>query len=748
MAEGSNRFGITRRRVLVGGGVGAGLVVAWAIWPRSYVHNLVANDGETIFNAFLKISEDGHISVVVPQAEMGQGVWTALSQALADELGADWRTVGVEPSPINPLYANDFLLSEGAEGSLPGFLSGVGRWAAREYATRNALMITGGSSSIRGFEQRFREAGAAARAVLCKAAAARWDADWRECDAENGFVVWGEERVRFGEIAAEAADYSPPGTLDLRPTGGRPITGQSMPRIDLPSKVDGSARYAADVRLPDMVFASATQAPTPRHRLKAVNREAANNVFGVTAIFENPRFAACVGTNWWAANRGVEALAAEWERTEGEPVDDASIDAALAAALDSDGGSRFVNEGDLAAAFGNGPVRREIYSVGFAAHAAMEPLTATARARGDRMEIWAPTQAPSLMRAAVADAIGYGESDVIIYPTLLGGAFGRKVEHDAAVQAAIIAKRVNRPVQLTWSREEETRSDYYRPAARARLSGKLNGSGGILALHTRIAVPSVNAQMAARVFPGSGSGNPADPDPGAVEGARPAYGIPNLAVEHMACDLGVEGSIWRSVGHSYTAFFTETFIDEMAHDAGVEPLSFRIGMLNDAPRLARCLTRATALGGWDGGEMGNGMGLAAHSSFGSHVAMVVQVRIGDDQRPVVQRVAAAVDCGRIINPEIVKQQIEGGIIFGMSQALGGRIGHANDEPTARNFNDLRLPLLSDSPEIVVDLVESAEEPGGVGEIGVPPIAPAIGNAIFAATGQRLRDLPFTVGGAT
>ncbi|MGP1282523.1 MAG: molybdopterin cofactor-binding domain-containing protein [Parasphingopyxis sp.] len=742
----ASRLGITRRRVLIGGGIGAGLVVAWGVWPRHYVHNLVAGEGETVFNAFLKIGEDGHVSVIVPQAEMGQGVWTALPQALADELGADWRTVGVETAPINPLYANDFLVAGESGGAMPSFLGSIGRWATREYAVRNALMITGGSTSIRGFEDRFREAGAAARAVLCKAAAARWDADWQACDTADGFVVLGERRLRFGELAADAADYAPPNTLTLRNPAGRPITGQSMPRIDLPSKVDGSARYAGDVRLPEMVFAAARQAPSGRHRLARVNRDAANNVFGVTAIFENPRFAACVATNWWAANRGVEALVPEWESDADTVVDDASISQALQDALDGDGGRRFVDEGDLTAAFGTSGAHRATYDVGLAPHAAIEPLTATARVRGDRLEIWAPTQAPGLMRAAVADAIGYSESRVTIYPMLLGGAFGRKIENDAAVQVAIIARRMNRPVQLTWSREEETRSDYYRPAARGRLTAKLAPDGSIAAWHSRIAVPSTNNQLFQRIMPSVFFGDVDDPDPGAVEGARPAYAIPNLAVEHMPADIGVETGIWRSVGHSYTAFFTECFIDEMAARAGVEPLSFRIAMLGQQPRLARCLTTAATLGGWDGGEQGGGMGLAAHSCFGSHVAMVVRLHIGDDQRPVIDRIAAAVDCGRIINPEIVRQQIEGGIVFGMSQALGRAIGYAEDEPLATNFHELGLPILADIPEIEIDLIVSSDEPGGVGEIAVPPVAPAIGNAIFAATGQRLRSIPFVVGG--
>lgn len=740
----SARFNITRRRLLVAGGAGAGLAVAWALWPRSYSHNLTAAEGETIFNAFLKISEDGLVAVVVPQAEMGQGVWTSLPQALADELGADWRQVGVEPSPINPLYANDAILTEGTGETLPKDLARFGDWASQEIAVRSALMMTAGSTSIRGFEQRFREAGAAARTLLCIAAADRWNIGWEDCQTADGFVVHEDRRIRFGEIAAEAATYSLPGDIALLDPTNRPITGQPMPRLDLPSKVDGSARYAADVRLTDMMFASARQAPSPRHRLKAVNRDAANGVFGVTAIFENPRFAACVATNWWAAERGVRALAAEWE-SDGDPVSDATIGEALATALDGDG-ERFVHEGDLEAGFAGGGAIRSTYSVAMAPHAALEPLTATARPQGDRMEIWAPAQAPGLMRAAVARAIGVGEDQVTLYPMLAGGSFGRKLEHDAAVQAAIIARRMNRPIQLTWSREEDIRSDRPRPAARARLTGKIDNQGRIATLHTRIAAPSTANELAARIMPDRWVDDVDDASLAAVAGATPAYAIANLAVEHMPVDIGVSTGNWRSVAHSYTAFFTESFVDELAARAGVEPLSFRVGMLGHQPRLARCLTQAAMLGGWDGGEQGGGMGLAAHSAFGSHIALVVRLHIGESQRPVIESITASVDCGRVINPDIVRQQVEGGIVFGIAAALGTRLTYEGDEPVETNFDSLYMPRMREIPEMEIEVIESQEEPGGVSELAVPVAAPAIGNAIFAATGQRLRKLPFIVGG--
>ncbi|PTQ13199.1 aldehyde oxidase [Sphingomonas oleivorans] len=734
--------GINRRTLLVGGGAGVGLLIAWAAWPRHYGHNLVAAPGETIFDAFLKIGEDGHVTVIVPQAEMGQGVWTSLPQALADELGADWRTIAVEPAPINPLYANKLLLEQAADGMVPGFLRGAARWAAREIATREALMITGGSSSIRAFEQRMREAGASARALLCMAAGKRWQADWRTCDTEAGFVTHGEERLRFGELAAEAAMLAPPADVLLRRPGSGGISGQPVPRIDLPSKVDGSARFTGDVRLPDMVYASVRHGPHGDSRLVGLDKPAGNKVPGLLHVFEHPRWVAAVATNWWAANQALEAMAPRFAGA--NPPDDRQIGRALEAALAGGEAERFVETGEGEAAL-NGAGRVEAaYSVPLAAHTPMEPLNATARLTGDRMELWVPTQAPGLTRAAVARAIGFGEGQVTIYPMLVGGGFGRKIENDAAEQAAILAKLSRKPVQLMWSREEETMRCRYRPPARALLTARLGPRGAIQGWCARIAAPATIGAMNRRLMPGAllpGDGAEA----AAVEGANPPYAIPAVVVEHAPADIGIETGMWRSVAHSYTAFFTESFVDELAARAGIDPLSFRMQMLGGNPRLARCLNRVTAIGGWSGGERGSGQGIAAHSSFGSHVAMLAELRVRDGA-VMVDRIVAAVDCGRIIHPDIVRQQIEGGIIWGMAAALGGAIGIEKGVATVRNFDGLGLPRLADIPEIRVELIESGEAPGGVGEIAVPPVAPALANALFAATGERLRDLPLRPGG--
>ena len=735
--------GISRRTLLVGGGAAAGLLIAWAAWPRSYRHNLTAAPGETIFDAFLKIGDDGHVTAVVPQAEMGQGVWTSLPQILADELGADWRTVAVEPSPINPLYANTFIAEEAVRGMLPPFLQGVGGWAMRELVTRSALMMTGSSTSIRGFEARFREAGAAARVLLCMAAGKRWNADWQACDTADGFVVHGAERLRFGELAAEAAKLAPPADIPLRTPGAGKISGRSVPRLDLPAKIDGSARFAADVRLPDMVYTSVRQGPWGNTRLIAIAAGEAELVPGVLAVFESDRWAAVAATNWWAANRGLDALAPRFE-TRGVLPDSAAITAALEQALDGGEGKRFAEAGDIDAAFAGGEAITARYSVPIAAHAPIETLTATARITGDRLEIWMPTQAPGLARAAAARAIGFAEHQVTVYPMLVGGGFGRKVDNDAAEQAAVLAFKLRRPVQLVWSRAEETMRGRGRPPAIGRMSARLGKGGAVFGWRAEIATPATFGQLGRRLMPGAPGGG--GPEANAVEGARPAYAFPVFAVDHAAADIGVETGMWRSVANSYTAFFNECFVDELAHRAGIEPLSFRMQNLGGQPRLAKCLATVTALGGWEGGEQGSGQGIAAHSSFGSHVAMLAELHVDGSQRIVVDRIVAAVDCGRVINPDIVRQQIEGGIIWGLAAALGDRMSYTAGLADQRNFDGLELPLLANTPDITVEIVPSADAPGGVGEIAVPPVAPAIANALFAATGKRLRQLPLTVGG--
>lgn len=745
MSEGRTG-GITRRRLLVGGGAGVGLALAWALWPRSYSPNLRVGPGETLFNAFLKIGNDGRVVVAVPQIELGQGVWTSLPQILADELGADWRTVAVEPAPLNPLYANHLLAEEAGAGEVPSALQGVAGWAAREYATRNALMLTGGSTSVRSFEPRLREAGAAARALLVQAAAERWGGDVEGLDTQGGFVVGGAGRLSFAELAEEAAGMDLPEILPMRGGVENRLAGQALPRLDLPAKVDGSIRFAGDVRVPDMVFASVRQGPIGDSRLVRSDKAAATRIPGVVAAFENDRWVGAAATNWWAANRAVEAMKPVFS-TRGPLVSSDSIREALRSAFDAGEASRVFESGDVGGAFAGGSIVRAHYAVGAAPNAPLETLTATARVTGDRLEVWAATQAPGLARAAAARAAGFSEDSVTIYPMPVGGGYGRKLETQAVEQAVTMALELKRPVQLVWSRSEETLQDTFRPPALASIEARVAGGGTILGWRARIAAPAATRQAIGRLRSGDASGGAVD-DATAVAGAVPPYGIPAVAVDHMPVDVGLRTGIWRSGAHSYTAFFTESFVDEVARKASLDPFSFRMQMLGGNPRLARCLSTAAALGGWDGGASGSNLGLAVHSAFGSHVATLVEVAVGTDRRVRVLRAVSAVDCGRLVNPEIVRQLVEGGLLHGIAGATGRRIEFEQGLASARSFGAMGLPRLADSPEVTVEVLESDEPPGGVTELGVPTAAPAIANALHALTGERLRMLPLRIGSGT
>ncbi|MEH3158800.1 MAG: molybdopterin-dependent oxidoreductase [Sphingomonas taxi] len=730
--------GLDRRKVLIGGGAGVGLVVAWGLWPRVYRPNLALAPGETGFGAWLKIGEDGHVTVAVPQLEHGQGAYTALPQIVADELGADWRTVGVEAAPLNPLYANPLALDELFEGTL----ARLPVTAIEGYAARGDVIVTGGSTTIRMFEDVCRTAGATARALLCKAAARRWDVDWTDCAVEAGFVTHAGKRLRFAALAAAAAREMVPDPLPIGVQGAGKLAGQSLPRIDVPAKVDGSATFAGDIRLPDMVHAALRQGPVGDSRLVRVDRAAADRIRGVLAVVENPRWVAAVATTWWAANRALDALAPRFA-TAGGGIDSAGIARTLEAALDQPG-VRMAATGDLGTLLDGGGVVTADYAVGAGVHAALETASATAAWRDGRLELWLPTAAPAAARAAAARVAGLAESAVVIHPTLAGGGFGATLDPLIAEQAAVLVMRLKRPVALVWSRGEDVAHDRVRPPARARLQARLSSNGAIAAWRTRIAAPATGHALAGRLLPGTGllTGRG---DPYAVAGALPPYRIPALAIEHHVADLGLPTGHLRGGAHGYTAFFTECFVDELARVAGTEPLSYRIGMLGGEARLARCLTTVAALGGWDGGTAGSGQGIACHSFRGSHIAVLAEATMGEGGVPRVERLVAAVDCGRTINPDLVLQQIEGGLIFGLAHALGASTGWTQGRSDVRGFAGLGLPRLADAPDVIVELVPSDEAPGGVGELGVPAVAPAIANALHAATGIRLRHLPLRQG---
>jgi isoquinoline 1-oxidoreductase beta subunit len=728
--------GVTRRRLLVTGGLGVGLVVAWAAWPRRYSPNLVAGRGEHIYNAFLKIGEDGRVVVAVPQAETGQGVFTTLPQIVADELGADWRTVAVEAAPINPLYANRLFAEELAGGIAPHLRS-----VADEFATRSATLVTAGSTSIRMFEQPMREAAAAARAQLCQAAAGRWGVEWEACETDAGFVLHGGRRLRFGELAAEAAELDRVDAPPLR-TGERGrLAGQSVPRLDAPAKLDGSVNFAADIRLPNMVFAAMRQGPIGATRFAGLgDKAAAKQVPGVTQVIETSEWVAAVASTSWAAERALERMRPRFE-TQGRLADDALIEERLQAALDH-AGSLVIERGDPDEALAGAGLHTAEYEVAAAAHASLEPMTATASWEEGNLSLWLPTIAPEAVRQTVANRLNLSAGRITIHPTMIGGGFGRGMQPEAAVQAGWLARQLKRPVQLFWSRAEGILSDRFRPPAQARLTAKISG-GRLHALLARIAVPNYGRAVAEALTPNAAlARNLAElaPDGFAVAGAETPYRIDHLRVRHHPAELPIPLGYWRSGPYSYTCFFTESFVDEVARAADVEPFSFRMAMLGGQPRLARCLSTAAALGGWQGGEPGTGQGLAVHMAYGSCIAVLLEAR-AEAGRVRCDRIVAVADVGRMINPDIVRQQIEGGLIFGLAAATGCAPGFANGLTKARRLADLHLPRLTDSPEMTVELLPSNEAPGGVSELAVPPVAPALANALFAANGRRYRHLP-------
>jgi isoquinoline 1-oxidoreductase beta subunit len=722
---------IDRRSLLIGGGAGVGLVVAWALWPRDYPANLAVAEGEHAFGAWLKIGRDGHVTVAVPQTEHGQGVYTALPQILADELGADWRTVGVEAAPLNPAYANP--------------LASAALFGGPVSARGEALMLTAASTSVRMFEPALRQAGAAARSLLCQAAAARWGVDWRDCATRDGFVILGQQRLRFADLAEEAAEFTVPADVPPRVAEER-LAGTPAPRLDAPAKVDGSANFAGDVRLPGMVFASIRQGPSLASRLVRIDRAAANRVPGAVTVVENLNWVAAIGSNWWAANRAVAALAPRFE-TPGPLATTASVDAALDAAL-TRGGARIGGAGEIARELAGGRLFAATYRTGASVHAPLEPVTATAAFDNGKLVLWMATQAPASARAAAAGVLGLSEGAVVLHPTMAGGSFGSRLEHRVAEQAALLARELRRPVQLTWSRAESLMHTPPRPPAAARMTARLAANGAIAAWRAQIAAPSVGRQLADRLLEGgvvdtlrrrtTGEG-----DRAAVAGAAPTYRLPVWAVDHHPADIGVPVGWWGPGADASSCFFTESFVDELARQSGFEPLSFRISMLGGMPRLARCLSTVASLGGWQGGISGSGQGIACHSYAGSHIALMAEAGAGEGGRPRVDRLVAAVDVGRAINPDLVVQSIERGLLFGLGAALGGGGGFADGMPSARRFVDLGFTRLASPPSILVELIESGAEPGGASDLAIPVVAPAVANALFAATGVRHRRTPLT-----
>ncbi|TXC73253.1 xanthine dehydrogenase family protein molybdopterin-binding subunit [Sphingorhabdus soli] len=743
---------VSRRQILIGGGAAVGLAVGWAVWPRSYGPNVNVAPDERLFNAWLKIATSGRITVIVPQCEMGQGVTTLLPQIIADELGADWRSIAVEPAPVSPLYANRLVIDEQAaqitpRGSVPAEVNDARRGILGEVAVRDAAMLTMASSSVRAFEQSCLDAAAAARMLLCDVAAERWNVAAEECRTDAGFVVHGNQRLRFGTLAADAANLSPPATLIYRLPESDALYGREAPRLDIPAKLDGSANFAGDIRLPDMAFAAIRHGPHGDTRLKSMTKAAAEQIVDVIQIVEHPRWVAVLADSWWSANRALDAIKPVFE-TRGPRVRSKAIASDLRSAAQRGTGVRMQQAGSVEAAIARQRMKLAEYTVDPALHVAIETRTATARVQDGKVQLWVATQAPGHCRQTVADTLGLGIDDVTIFQSFAGGSFGSRLDHDVAVEAAIIARAAQRPVQLTYSRAEDTMRDLPRAPAAGRMVATLNTAGTIDAWIARIAVPAAAHQLAARLD-GQSAHDAARASDGqseaaAVAPARPPYNIPHFAVDHVAVDSALPAGRWRGNADSYCCFFTESFVDELAHEAGLDPLSYRMSMLAGDAALARCLAMVGVSGSWQGGANGASQGLAIHSMRGSHIALLADARMSAKGLQV-RRLTAVVDAGRLVNPDVARQQIEGGLIFGLAGAIGATTEYRDGLATRLRMRDLKLPRLAQTPEIVIEFIDSERDPGGIGELGVPVVAPALANALFSATGVRHRNLPFRIG---
>jgi len=699
---------LDRRTLLIGGGAGAGLVVAFSLWPRHWKSDLATRRGEETFGSFIKVARDGRITVAVPQVETGQGIWTGLPQIVADELGAAWEAIAVEPAPLTKAYANPLAEEEG--------------WP-------DDIRITANSTSVRAFERPLREAAATARAMLVGAAADRWNVDPSECDTADGFVINGVRTFTFGELAEEAANRSPPRQALLRQTKKERLIGQPLQRLDGRAKADGSWRFAGDVRLPGMLYASVRLAP-PGGRLEQFDREALRRIAGVRHLSANDQWIAVVASNWWIAERALRAANPRFTGERSAADLRSLFDQAITNVAPSEWFTTGNYEGAVA---GSRPITATYYAAS-SLHAGLEPLTVTARLGAGGAELWAPTLVP-----------GSGAHEGISYPMPPGEPAGRAMTAELGPIALALANATGRPVQVALSQSSSQNHDRAAPGALAEMSA-LPGGGGITAAWAmRVATADGLGTSLATL---GGKSAPSKLGRFALDGAVPPYSIPNVRVEAVPVDLPFVPGYMRGSPQREFAFFTECFIDELATTAGMEPLGFRMSMLGGNGRLARCLQAAARLAQWDGGAPGSTLGIAGASAFGSHIGLVAAASIGDDQRVKVHRLVAAVDCGRVINSGLVAQQIEAGLIWAIAQATVASPEWIAGMPRARPVGALDLPRLGDAPQIMVEIIPSSEAPGGVSGLGTLPLAPAVANAIHAGSGKRMRSLPFDLAAAT
>lgn len=669
-------------------------------------------------NAWLKIGTDNVVTVVVDKSEMGQGVLTSLPQMIMEELDGDWSTVRIEEAPAAPQYIN------------PAF----------------GLQGTGGSTSVMISFQPLREAGAKARAMLIAAAAQQWGIDPSACSTESGYVkeTGKRRKLSYGELTVAAAALPVPETVTLKDPKDFTLIGKPVPRLDLQGKVDGSAGFGIDAQPSGVLVAVVARAPVLGATPTGFSGDAALAVPGVKDVVQIGSGVAVVATGYWAAKKGRDALQVSWSKSPMAGVNSAGLSAKLHA-LAKKPGVTARHDGDPAGALRKAATKLEAtYEVPYLAHACMEPMNCTAWVEADKATVWAPTQFQSGaglgVQGITAKLTGLPESAVTVHTTYLGGGFGRRFELDFVIDAVQVSQAIGAPAKVIWPREDDMRHDFYRPAAVSRFSAGLDASGKPVSWSQTLSSESTMKRFSAVFGP-----LPNGLDMDAVDSAmNVAYDIPHFHTAWVDADLGVPVGFWRSVGNSQNGFFAEGFVDELAHAAGADPYEFRRGLLAKAPRHLGVLELAATRAGWGTPlPAGRARGIAVVHSFGSYVAQVAEVSI-EGRRVRVHRVTCAVDCGIVVNPNTVEAQMQSAIVFGLTAALYGQSTVENGAVVQGNFDTYPMLRIHEMPQVDVHIVPSSESPTGIGEPGTPPIAPAVVNAVFALTGQRIRRLPIVL----
>ena len=671
----------------------------------------VASGPPVPLNAWLRISPDDTITMIVDRSEMGQGVTTSLPMLLSDELEVDWSKIAIEFAPADKVYTNPLFGMQG----------------------------TGGSSSIRTAFVPLRQTGAAAREMLISAAAASWKVDRSECHAENGAVIHSssKRKLRYGELATAAAALPVPKDVPLKDPKSWKVVGTRVKRLDTRLKVDGSAVYGIDVKVPGMLVAVVARCPVFGGKVASFDATKAKAVPGVRDVVQISSGIAVVADGYWPAHQGRAVLDVKWDEGANAKVSSESI-AVLFAAKVAHPGAMAHHAGHPEAAPAGATMIDAVYQTPFLAHATMEPMNCTAHVRPDGVDIWAPTQLQTGAQMTGAAIGGVPPEKVMVHTTYLGGGFGRRIEQDFIAEALETSKAMKVPVKVIWSREDDMQHDFYRTATHHQLRGGVDAQGKAVFLTHRMAAPSAMIRFFPQAIKNGLDGELVE---GAVELAK-AYAIPNAHIDCTMTDTGIPVGFWRSVSGSYNGFVVESFYDELAHAAKKDPYEFRRDLLAGAPRFLGVLELAAEKAGWGTPPAaGISRGIAVFKCFESYVAEVAEVSVASDGTGKVHRVVCAVDCGPVVNPAIVESQMQGAIVYGLTAALYGEITIDKGRVVQGNFDRYEMLRMNEMPVVEVHIVPSTEAQGGVGEPGTPPIAAAVCNAIFAATGKRIRKLP-------